>query len=90
MSDKHSNGTNISELSDQLKTKYSEDSQPSGHKIEKAKKMTDDDVKALLRMYYSDKETLPSEKEPSFLIDTSDFLSDEEVDTTELSKEETG
>ena len=44
----------------------------------KAKEMTDEDVKAMLRRYYSDVDTLPQEKEPAFEFDTSEFVEDTE------------
>ncbi len=49
----------------------------------KAKNMSDDDVKALLRRYYSDIDTLPQEKEPAFEFDTSDFEPDESPNVEE-------
>ena len=67
----------ISELLEQLRGNVAEEGSKKPAPDKKAKKMTDDDVKALLKKYYGDKSELPEEKEPSFVIDTSDFVSDE-------------
>lgn len=67
----------ISELLEQLRENVSENEQKKPKTTEKTKKMTDEDVKALLKKYYGDSSEQPEEKEPSFVIDTSDFVVDE-------------
>lgn len=69
----------IAELLDELreKTNAPASSKASMTASKKEKKMTDDDVKALLKKYYSDIDTVPQQSELSFELDTSDFSADE-------------
>ncbi len=81
MAKKEQGDREIAELLAELR-EQTESSAPSATEkaSKKDKNMTDDDVKALLRRYYTDVDTLPQEKEPSFAFDTSDFVPDEPLD----------
>lgn len=63
----------ISELLGRLREETAKNVEEDKKPVKKQKKLTDDDVKALLRKYYGDTETLPEDKPPAFEIDESDF-----------------
>lgn len=83
MAKKEQSDREIEELLNQLRDKTESDAQNTPEVSKKSKKMTDDDVKALLRKYYSDPETLPEEEPSKFEFDTSEFVSDTEKEIVE-------
>ena len=89
MSKKERNDTEIDELLKQLKEQTASDAETASEKKEKkAKYVTDDDVKALLKKYYSDIETETEEKEPELQLDTSEFIAEEEVEEADTADQD--
>ena len=75
---KDRNDQEIAELLKQLKETTASEAEAPVKKQKKQKPMTDDDVKDLLRKYYSDIDA-PEQSKSEFDIDTSDFLSPEDI-----------
>ena len=65
--------TEIAELLCKLREETAKSGTEDKKAVKKQKKLTDDDVKALLRKYYGDTDTLPEDKPPAFEVDTTDF-----------------
>ncbi len=84
MSKKDQNDVEIEQLLKQLKEQTASDAETASDKKEKkAKYVTDDDVKALLKKYYSDVDVETEKKEPELQLDTSEFITEEEAETVE-------
>ncbi len=84
MSKREQNDTEIEQMLKQLKEQTASDAETASDKKEKkAKYVTDDDVKALLKKYYSDVDTEPAEKNTELELDTSEFIAEEEAESTE-------
>ena len=91
MTKKSESDREIAELLASLKEQTEQNTPTAPEKAtKKAKEMTDEDVKAMLRRYYSDVDTLPQEKEPAFEFDTSEFVEDTEPEVEEEPEIEEG
>lgn len=66
--------TEIAELLGKLREETAKSGAEEKQAVKKQKKLTDDDVKALLRKYYGDTDALPEDKPPAFEVDTTDFV----------------